>query len=90
MVNEQVINDVRVTEDGDVTHFVPVEDAEKKTEQEKQDTGFFSRVKNWWNGLWIKPYVKVRDLADPFGDRTDPDAGSDGKSAVEVGIRIDF
>lgn len=35
-------------------------------------------------------YVKGRDLADPFGKRTDPDAGSDGKPAVEVGLKIDF
>lgn len=90
MVNEQVINGVKVTEDGDVTHFVPVENTEKHEAPKKQDAGFFGKVKDWWNGLWIKPYVKVRDLADPFGDRTDPDAGSDGKSGVEVGIRIDF
>lgn len=35
-------------------------------------------------------YVKGRDLSDPFGDRQDPDAGQDGKPAIEAGIKIEF
>jgi len=34
--------------------------------------------------------VKIRDLANPFNDRTDIDAGSDGKNGIEAGIRIKF
>lgn len=40
--------------------------------------------------LDIKPYVKVRDLANPIGNRKDIDVGSDKKSSVEVGIKISF
>lgn len=35
-------------------------------------------------------YVKGRDLSDPFGDRQDPDAGQDGKPAIEAGLKIEF
>lgn len=35
-------------------------------------------------------YVKGRDLSNPFGDRQDPDAGQDGKQAVEIGLKIEF
>ena len=35
-------------------------------------------------------YVKGRDLSNPFGDRQDPDAGLDGTSAVEAGLKIEF
>lgn len=35
-------------------------------------------------------YVRGRDLSNPFGDRQDPDAGQDGKSAIEAGLKIDF
>jgi len=42
----------------------------------------------------IKPYVKLRNLADPFGDRkldcSDIDVGSDSATAAEIGIRISF
>ena len=50
---------------------------------------------DWWNDAPVKPYVKVRDLADPTGKRRSADsdnidAGSDGKNAVEVGLKISF
>ncbi len=35
-------------------------------------------------------YIKDRDLSNPFGDRQDPDAGQDGKPAVEAGLKIEF
>lgn len=35
-------------------------------------------------------YVKGRDLSNPFGDRQDPDAGQDGKPAIEAGLKIEF
>ena len=42
----------------------------------------------------MKPYAKVRDLADPLWKRhesiDDMDVGSDGKMAVEVGLKVDF
>lgn len=35
-------------------------------------------------------YFKGRDLSNPFGDRQDPDAGQDGKPALEAGLKIEF
>ena len=35
-------------------------------------------------------YVKGRDLSNPFGDRQDPDAGQDGKPALEAGLKLEF
>ena len=91
-MTERVVDGVRIVEDGDVTRFVPVDEPEGGTEEQGQETerGLFGAVKGWWDSLWAKPYVKVRDLADPFGDRDDPDKGRDGRSWVEVGLRIDF
>jgi len=93
-VKETIIDGVQVIEYSDGSqHFEILEDKSKKKEQE-ENKGFFQRVKNWWDGLFIKPYVKVRDLADPTGERAndpfDADVGSDGKNAVEVGIKVTF
>ena len=88
-----MINGVKIIEDGDVTHFVPVEQPEDSKRQE-QPKGVWQKLLDWWNGLTVRPYAKVRDLADPFGDRVnnpdDIDAGSDGKKGYEIGIQISF
>ena len=78
--------------------FEPVEPARKDgkpkkdtlDEVESRPTGFFASLKYWYDRMFIKPYVKIRDLADPFRDREDADAGSDGRNAAEIGIRVDF
>ena len=88
-----MINGVKIIEDGDVTHFVPVEQPEDSKRQE-QPKGVWQKLYDWWNGLTIRPYAKVRNLADPFGDTIknpdDIDAGSNGKNGHEIGIKISF
>lgn len=84
-----VINDVKVTEDefGNM-HFEPVE--QPKPTIAVDSRSWWQKLKDWWNDAPVTPYVKIRDLADPFDDRDDPDKGSDGKTAAEIGIRISF
>lgn len=83
--------EIRTDPDGSM-HFRPVEEDRKLPPETyvRDDRSWWQKLSDWWNGIPVKPYVKVRDLADPFGDRTDPDAGSDGKTGVEVGIKISF
>ena len=84
---------MKITEDGDVTHFVPVEQPEDSKRQE-QPKGVWQKLYDWWSGLTIRPYAKVSNLAVPFGDMIkipdDIDAGSDGKNGHEIGIKISF
>jgi len=87
-MEKQIINGVEVTEDGDTTHFV-IHDEEQRKEQ-KNDEGLLKRIWNWLVKHDAKPYVKIRDLADPFGDREDSDAGCDGKNCIEAGVKIRF
>lgn len=90
-----VINGVQVWTDGNgITHFKPV-DAGGKTEIIYiDDRPWWRKLYDWWKDAPVRPYAKIRDLADPFGDRrNDPDdydAGSDGKTAGEIGIQIKF
>jgi len=51
---------------------------------ERQTT--FGRIKSWWDGLRIKPYVDIKDLNNPAGD----DDGRTPRPAVEAGIKISF
>jgi len=61
-------------------------ETEKKTILEK--------IGGWFKKHEAQPYVKVRNLADPFGERTndpdDMDAPCDGRFGVEAGIKITF
>jgi hypothetical protein len=34
--------------------------------------------------------VKLRNSADPFGERDDLDKGKDGKTGVEIGLKWKF
>lgn len=87
-----VIDGVKVwTDEEGITHFKPVD--EPKTEPpaiEHNNRSWLGKLVDWWKGAPVKPYIKIRDLADPFGDRTDPDAGSDGAKGAKIGIKISF
>lgn len=80
---------VRITtyKDGS-QHFESIKEKKPIVEDTRS---WWQKLKDWWNDAPVKPYVKVRDLADPFGDRKenidDIDAGSDGKNGVEIGIK---
>lgn len=83
---------MKITEyDDGSTHFEPIE---MEVEQCKKEIGFFKKIINWFKKHEVKPYIKSRDLADPFGDRKnnpdDIDAGCDGVKATEIGIEIKF
>lgn len=89
-----VIDGVKIwTDENGTTHFQPVDEPKSETIY-IDDRSWWQKVKDWWNDAPVRPYIKIRDLADPFGDRrNDPfdlDAGSDGKNAAEIGIQIRF
>ena len=48
---------------------------------------WFQKLCDWWNDSPVTPYVKVRNLSDPFGDN-----GYEGGTAkgIETGIKIKF
>ena len=70
---------------------VPEDDTFKP---EQKPSGFFARLLDWFRKSPVTPYAKIRDTADPAGERRndwmDQDAGSDGKIAGEIGIKIKF
>lgn len=102
-MTKRTIDGVDIIEDGNVTHFTISEDVKKEEERKRQEeldkkakepTSFWGKIVNWFKTSKVTPYVKIRDLADPFGDRInnpdDIDAGSDGINAAEIGIKIKF
>lgn len=72
------------------------EEALKLTDEELascfDERSTWQKVIDWWNGLPIRPYARVKDLSDPAGSRKDDpfDNGSGGKRAGEIGISISF
>lgn len=67
---------------------------EPNAKPESEPTGFFMRILNWFRKSRVTPYARIRDLADPSDNRRlgldDMDAGSDGKIAGEIGLKIKF
>lgn len=57
-----------------------------------EQKSFWQKIKSWWKNVKIKPYAKIRDLADPIGKRKEEpfDDGSGSKKAAEIGISIEF
>ena len=91
--SEEIINNVKIiTYDDESQHFETT-DCQKPTIA-IDNRSWWQKVCDWWNDAPVKPYVKVRDLADPtearMNDIDDIDVGSDGKNAVEVGVKISF
>lgn len=93
--NKKIINGVEVIEDGEITHFHIIDDKKEEEKVEEPKT-FWGRIINWFKRSKVKPYIKIRDSADPFYDRRnsvngiDSDAGSDGKYSGEIGIKVEF
>lgn len=48
---------------------------------------WWQKVCDWWNDAPVKPYVKVRNLSDPFGDKNYEDGTH---KCIEGGIKISF
>ena len=65
-----------------------------KPAPEPKPSGFFARILDWFRKSPVTLYARIRDMADPTGDRRrnpdDMDVGSDGKIAGEIGIKIRF
>lgn len=91
-VKRTIIDDVEVIEEDGVTRFIPLPKKDKKIEIDHRST--WNKICDWFKNGKVTPYVKIRDLADPTGDRArdsfDSDVGSDGKQCGEIGIRIRF
>ena len=92
--SETTVNGCRVIDKGNgLSAFVPIEHVDA-SKDEDQPRGFFATILSWFKKSPVKPYAKVRDLADPLWKRhesiDDIDVGCDGKMAVEVGLKVDF
>ena len=86
MADISVINNVQVTEDENGNmHFEPVKEQQKPIEVDTRST--FQKICDWWNSLLVKPYVKSRNMSDPFEDRN-TECGE--RKAIEVGIKMSF
>ncbi len=87
-MTKEIINGVEVTEDGDITHFKPIDNPNVLEKvQPKKDEGFFSKIFNWFKTSDVTPYVKRRNLSDPFNDKNYDDGCKNG---YEIGIKIKF
>lgn len=103
MSGKTTIGGIDVEDDGNVTRFTVPEESKREDERRRREElereacrpkSWFGRVVEWFRSAKVTPYAKVRDLADPFGDRctdwADADAGQDGKLSAEAGIRARF
>jgi len=90
-MTKQIINDVELIQDGDVTHFKPISKNNQKPQEDlqpkKEEGGFFSKIVNWFKTSKVTPYVKNRNLSDPFGDKNYNGGCKDG---YEIGLKIKF
>lgn len=86
----EIIDGVKITTDENGNQKFESIDTKEIVVETK--LSLWQKIKNWWNNVDIKPYAKIRDLSDPFGDRKkDPfDDGSGSKKAAEIGIKITF
>lgn len=92
IIKETIDDGVRIIEYSDgSTIFKPLDMTPKN---QPDNRSWWEKIKDWFCDHDVKPYIRIRDLADPTGERrNDPDdidVGSDGKSAAEIGIKISF
>ena len=83
MSSLSVIDGVEVVDDGDVMTFRPVE----KPDEKPDARSWLRKALDWFAGSAVRPYVKVRDLGDPFGDR--PSGGGSARG-IEAGVKVGF
>ena len=82
---KQIINGVEVIEDGEITHFKPID---KPTVKEEEKKTLWQRFISWCKRHSVRPYVKIRNLADPIDSESN--SGEGGKPGIETGIKIEF
>ena len=81
---KQIINGVEVIEDGEITHFKPID---KPTVKEEKKS-LWQRFISWCKRHSVRPYVKIRNLADPIDSESN--SGEGGKPGIETGIKVEF
>ena len=84
-MSEQIIDNVKITtDDNGNQHFESIED---ETPIETVDNrSWFKKIWDWWTNAPIVPYVKQRDLSNPFDDEDK----EGGKKAIEIGVKVRF
>ena len=92
IIKETIDDGIKIIEYSDgTTVFKPLDMTLKN---QPDNRSWWEKVKNWFCDHDVKPYIKLRDLADPIDKRredlNDIDVGSDGKNAAEIGIKISF
>ena len=81
-----VLDNVQIeTDENGNQHFTIIE--QPKLSNNIDNRSWWQKVCNWWNDAPVKPYVKVRNLSDPFGDKN-YEGGT--HKCIEGGIKISF
>lgn len=88
MIEISTVNGVRIEHDTETgtDRFFPVETEKTQTVICGNKKTAFEKLTDWWNGLFVKPYVKTRDL----NNGKDTNYENKPVPAAEIGIRIDF
>ena len=81
-----IINNVKIeTDENGNQHFTPIE--QPKPTIAVDNRSWWQKVCDWWNDVPVKPYVKIRNLSDPFDDQH-CEGGT--HNAIEAGVKINF
>lgn len=81
-----IINNVKIeTDENGNQHFTPIE--QPKPTIAVDNRSWWQKVCDWWNDAPVKPYVKIRNLSDPFDDQH---CEGETHKAIETGIKINF
>lgn len=81
-----IINNVKIeTDENGNQHFTPIE--QPKPTIVVDNRSWWQKICDWWNDAPVKPYVKIRNLSDPFDDKH---YEGETHKAIETGIEINF
>ena len=81
-----VIGNVKIeTDENDNQHFTVIDQSSATPSVDNRS--WWQKVCDWWNDAPVKPYVKVRNLSDPFGDKN-YEGGT--HKCIESGVKISF
>ena len=81
-----VIGNVKIeTDENSNQHFTVIDQLPAMSSIDNRS--WWQKVCDWWNDAPVKPYVKVRNLSDPFGDKN-YEGGT--HKCIEGGIKISF
>ena len=80
-----VIGNVKIETDEGNQHFNVIDQSPATPSVDNRS--WWQKVCDWWNDAPVKPYVKIRNLSDPFGDKN-YEGGT--HKCIESGIKISF